>query len=708
MQATSHLYPPSPAHVPTSVTEVSPAFRKEVKGVMTNLLLFFGVYVLLFIFSLVLIAACVLVGITIMGALRHFIGIVIGVGLIGLGVMIFIFLIKFLFAVSRRDLSDAVEIKEKDQPELFAFIRQLTADTQTRFPKKIYLTPDVNASVFYNASFLSMFLPVRKNLQIGLGLVNSLNVGEFKAVMAHEFGHFSQRSMKLGSYVYNVNRVIYNMLFENNSYGNMLSRWASAGDVFLFFAKITAWIVTGIQKILASMYELVNKRYRSLSREMEFHADAVAASVSGSENLVTALRRIEFSAQAYHLLQGYCEEQAREKKWPDNIYPVHHSILLRMAADNDIPVAGGLPVIDDAKVTATSNSRIIYRDQWASHPVTQDRVEKLREWAVSTKVVQEPAWTLFRQAGQLQQALTVKMYGETAAKPDMQQLPSAAFTEEVLQRSRQYQVPAAYNGVYNQRVVSLLSPEQLQTLLPDTAISFTDIFNSAFTSLVNTVAALETDINILQAMRDGQLTVSSFDFNGQKYDLSDAEKVQQQLQLELEENNRKLEALDRQAVTYFLGKVQQRDGQTTALLKKYEKLYEWSERIKETATHINEMFTLLQPVYAGQAMNVQAIHSMIADLKAKHEPVFKTDLTYWREAGVFMQHAELEKMLGQLLAADFHYFDGEHYIEAELILLHRLGQEGYGAIQAFFIREFINLLEWQLTLVPAAELSQQH
>jgi Zn-dependent protease with chaperone function len=37
-----------------------------------------------------------------------------------------------------------------------------------------------------------MFLPIKKNLQIGLGLVNSLNVSEFKAVMAHEFGHFTQ------------------------------------------------------------------------------------------------------------------------------------------------------------------------------------------------------------------------------------------------------------------------------------------------------------------------------------------------------------------------------------------------------------------------------------------------------------------------------------------------------------------------------------
>jgi Zn-dependent protease with chaperone function len=43
------------------------------------------------------------------------------------------------------------------------------------------------------------------------------------------------------------------------------------------------------------MYGVINKNYMSLSREMEFHADAVAASVSGSENLITALKKLEIS-----------------------------------------------------------------------------------------------------------------------------------------------------------------------------------------------------------------------------------------------------------------------------------------------------------------------------------------------------------------------------------------------------------------------------
>jgi hypothetical protein len=64
---------------------------------------------------------------------------------------------------------------------------------------------DVNASVFYDSSFWSIIFPIRKNLQIRLGLVNKIIEQELKAILAHEFGCFSQRSTKVGSFVYDVN-----------------------------------------------------------------------------------------------------------------------------------------------------------------------------------------------------------------------------------------------------------------------------------------------------------------------------------------------------------------------------------------------------------------------------------------------------------------------------------------------------------------------
>src|SRR5438105_4694066 len=124
-----------------------------------------------------------------------------------------LFLVKGFFKRQRVDPAMRIEITEKDQPDLFAFIRRLCQETKAAFPHKVYLVPEVNAAVFYHSSVLHLFLPARKNLLVGLGLINRLNLSEFKAVLAHEFGHFSQSSMKLGSYVYTSNRIVGDLVY---------------------------------------------------------------------------------------------------------------------------------------------------------------------------------------------------------------------------------------------------------------------------------------------------------------------------------------------------------------------------------------------------------------------------------------------------------------------------------------------------------------
>ncbi|MBY0476622.1 MAG: M48 family metalloprotease [Chitinophagaceae bacterium] len=289
------LYPVNPAGVSDSVTEPSASFKREVKKVMTSIFLFFAVYIIIMLLAVALAIGCVMLGWGVITASTHLLIIIAGAGIMSIGLMVVIFLIKFIFSIKKVDEGGMLTVSEGDQPELFAFIRQLTEDTQTHFPKKIVLSPEVNASVFYNDSFWSMFFPVKKNLMIGLGLVNTVTLSEFKAVMAHEFGHFSQRSMKLGSFVYNVNKAVYNMLYENNDFGKFLHTWGNLHWAIGIFVWITVQIIKGIQSVLQGMYSFINKNYMSLSREMEFHADAVAASVSGGNNLASALKKLEIS-----------------------------------------------------------------------------------------------------------------------------------------------------------------------------------------------------------------------------------------------------------------------------------------------------------------------------------------------------------------------------------------------------------------------------
>src|SRR5262249_36525719 len=78
-----------------------------------------------------------------------------------------LFLVKGLFKWRRDDPGLRLEITQKEQPVLFDFIRRVCRDAGAPAPHRVYLTPDVNAAVFYHESVLSLFLPTPKNLIIG-------------------------------------------------------------------------------------------------------------------------------------------------------------------------------------------------------------------------------------------------------------------------------------------------------------------------------------------------------------------------------------------------------------------------------------------------------------------------------------------------------------------------------------------------------------
>ncbi len=100
-----------------------------------------------------------------------------------------------------------IEITEEEQPVLFGFIHQLCEELGAPEPNKVYVSPDVNAAVMPRTSLVNLFVEPKKDLLIGMGLVNCVNLSEFKAVLAHEFGHFGQSAMA-SSYTYVASRII--------------------------------------------------------------------------------------------------------------------------------------------------------------------------------------------------------------------------------------------------------------------------------------------------------------------------------------------------------------------------------------------------------------------------------------------------------------------------------------------------------------------
>lgn len=692
---TTYPFPPAPENLPASVTAPSASFKAEVKKVLGSILSFFGVYVLLLLLSVGLIAVCFYLGYVIIVTMPRLITIVAGLGLMGVGVMVFVFLIKFIFSVSRYDRSAIIEIKESDQPMLFGFIRQLTQETQTPFPKKIFLSSDVNACVFYDSSFWSMFLPVKKNLQIGLGLVNALNLSEFKAVMAHEFGHFSQRSMKLGSFVYQVNKIIHNMLYENSGYAAFLQSWANIDGVFALFASITAGIANGIQRVLREMYGLINKKYMSLSREMEFHADAVAASVSGSESLSSALRRIEMASSGFDIALSKCDEFLKEQKVSSNIFPLHTSVMLRLAEENKLPLRNGLPVISKEFLNSMNFSRVNFKDQWASHPSVDDRVAALEKLAISAESWDQTAWVLFDKREELQQLLTKKIYERAGNLEGAGSIDEKEFEHQLRNEVAKNSLPPEYNGFYDSREIALIEADL--SLPPDEGTSFEGLFTRENAILHKRIFATSGDLELVKAIHDNRIDTESFDFDGEKFNRSDAPAIIEQLEKELKEANESMEKKDINAIRHFIQQAGKKDMAAAAALQAdYETYFSLRRQANTFLITINTMLESLQPVFSGQTIPLEQIHTLISRLTESHEPQFKNELDVWKDMGVFKLQPGMHGRVTDFISSTCVYFHDNHFLDEELSGLHSMCTESWKMVNEFIFEKYKKILQDQL------------
>jgi Zn-dependent protease with chaperone function len=146
---------------------------------------------------------------------------------------------------------------------------------------------------------LNFIIPSGKNLEIGLGLVNILNVGELKAVLAHEFGHFAQRTMAVGRWVYIAQQIAAHIVAKRDALDELLhtiSRWdiriAWVGWIF----RLLVWSIRSLVEVLFMGVLLAEK---ALSREMEFQADLVSVSVAGSDALIHALHKLSAADDAW-------------------------------------------------------------------------------------------------------------------------------------------------------------------------------------------------------------------------------------------------------------------------------------------------------------------------------------------------------------------------------------------------------------------------
>lgn len=490
------FYPAGPTEVPAAFTRPTPAYKRQAWIAVGGLLLFIVVY-------LALTTWFVMTGIDQLaqiGSERGFISTIVG----ACNLFLAFFMIKALFFIKKGAQNGGIEVTRAEQPRLFAFLDCIADEAGAPRPHKVFLTGRVNAAVFYDLSLINVLIPSRKNLEIGLGLVNMLNLGEFKAVCAHEFGHFAQRSMAVGRWVYTTQQIASHIVGRRDALDAFLRRLSRSDIRVAWVGWLLGIVIWALRAVVDAVFRLVVIAQRALSREMEMQADLVAVSVSGSDALVHALHRLKVADDTWDRSMNFLRSEVAAQKPPCDVFAVQHALADRLSViynDTTYTERPMVPASDAAAFRVFDSELAQPPRMWSTHPMNYERENNAKRTYLFAPTDERSAWKVFDDA----EDLRLRMTRELAGNPDKPSVIAAETLARLEEQFAREHLKPQYRGIYlgfspvrqSECVVDLY--ELLSITAP---IDASSLYPASLSDELDRLRSLEREHALLCALRD--------------------------------------------------------------------------------------------------------------------------------------------------------------------------------------------------------------
>lgn len=661
----------------------------------------FAILFFIFVYLTVLSLSIILVGFLFYEAFNlhpnTFIKLILSIALFITAFILLIFILYFFFRKSTVDRSGWLEIDRKEQPKFFNLIESVATQIEIHFPQKVYIASGVDAMVFYDSNFRNLFFPSKENLVIGLGLVNSVSESELKAILAHEFGHFTQRSLNVYSYVYIENQIIYKMLIDEHYYQTLIQKFF---QTILGFAWIVVFYSRIIRWILRKAYYLVSRTYMALSREMESHADEISAKVAGSIPAITSLLRASLAMDSFNYIWQFYFNRVSENIKTENVYPQHYFVMMSFADKFGMEIKFDLPHVTREIINRFNRSKLVFQDQWASHPTIFDRVKRLEELNVKAEMSSQSAWILFSDVEVLQKKLTEKLfrYWKYSETPSFIELDT--FKEKYQEESQKYNFDNRYNHFYEFRDISVFDVKLvIENSDGELFNEFKDIYTNENVDLVQQFSGLDRDIKTLEGISKNEIIAETFEYDGVKYKSEESDELLEELKRQHETLHKEINNLDIKIFRFFLD-LSTLLGKKEILINNYEVYFYLLADDKANLQIYLDLINSMQFIWHVNSFN--RIKIKMIEMKKK-EWLFNRKLKEIIEDKRYSSNIDEEKKLKleKYLSKDWQYFTETKYNDEALTVLEEALFLFYEICSGAPIRALKKLLDYQIELLEA-------
>jgi Zn-dependent protease with chaperone function len=270
--------------------------------------------------------------------------------------------------------------KEKDRedcPKLFAAIDEVARNVDTEPPDELWLSPGADFWVRQEGRGpFGVFGSRKRVLTIGMCVLDVLTVSELKAILAHEFAHFSHADTHWNRFLFQVTLSLRTAMREMARTGGVLTY----GNPFYWFF----WLYSKSYSMLSAGF----------SRSREFLADRMACAQYGSNVFTTGLRKVCTDGSYFEMtIYQNIARLLKQKKAFVNMY-----VAFRKHRDEGLTESERRKL--HKKLLADEPS------MFASHPTFQERSDASKPLPPAVKTENAPALSLFEKAEEVEKEMT--------------------------------------------------------------------------------------------------------------------------------------------------------------------------------------------------------------------------------------------------------------------------------------------------------------
>ncbi len=285
-------------------------------------------------------------------------------------------------------------LNPQEHPRLFQEIAAIAGALGQPTPQDVYIVSEVNAWVARRGGWMG--LGSRPVMGLGLPLLSILKVSEFRAVLAHEFGHYHGGDTRLGPWVYKTRSTIGRTLQNLERHSSTLQK---------------PFILYGVMFLRVT---------HAVSRAQEYAADALAARLFGSQAVISGLKTVHSAAPTFDFF------------WRTEASPVLNAGFLPPLSDGFQCFLGQQAIACVVAKTLDEELKEGKAEPYDTHPPLRDRIAALASLPPGKSQADEPlAIMLLENIPAVERQMLGAVAGEDAAaklrSTDWDQLGKAVY-----------------------------------------------------------------------------------------------------------------------------------------------------------------------------------------------------------------------------------------------------------------------------------------